>query len=66
MTYTSSEHSLAIRGLSRQQITIGKVASTKCLLNGRMGRKPMNLSQSCQQMTLSHVTHMQRKVVSTR
>ena len=45
MTYTSSEHSLATRGPSRQQIPIGKGANTMFLLIGRLGRRLMNLTQ---------------------
>ena len=44
-TSDDSEHSLATRGPSSQETLIGKDASTMSLLIGRLGRRPMNLSQ---------------------
>ena len=52
MIYSSSEHLLATRDPSRQQIPIGKGANIMSLMIWRLGRRPMNLSQFWQQMTL--------------
>ena len=48
---TRIEPSLATRG------------PTMSLRIARLGRRPMNLSESWQQITLSHVPHMQRKMI---
>ena len=50
------------QGPSRQQIPIGKDASTMPLLIERLGRRPKNFSQFQQQMIQSHVPLMPKRM----